>query len=480
MEKDKIIKSTEEQAVAAWTDFLKQEGFNEKIEALRNQDINLEEATENLLKIKEFISDPEHILGSPISKHGEIAEVMQVHISNARNAIEGLEQHYSFDGVGRFDPTDYMYDNQFIQSKFYNTLNRTILVGVKEHLKKYPEYRNDGYSYDIPKDQYEKLVDILDKLKNKPSELSTSDWTLAKNIQKFLDENGLEVGKDIKPSIVEYSEVGTDVAGNTLAKEEESIKERDKEIRDGIEEKAKPTLKEGLKVTAISATIEGALSTLTAIYKKCKEGKKLEEFTADDWKEIGIIGLTGTSKGAVRGSLVYLMTNYTDIKAPIATAYVSAMFAVGGQAYKYQKGEISVDDFIVNSQILCIDLAVSSISATIGSVVIPIPILGSIIGNVTGQYLWQFIKDNNLDEDKALKQRLDFIPKIDEIYEEQYKDIVQCLQDKFKEFSCLTEFAFCEDSNMSLQASALLAETEGVDEDNILRDVSDIDMFFKS
>ena len=70
---ERTVKSTQEQAIAAWITHLNQMRLDTLIEKLNRQDINLEEALKELEKIKQFIGDPAHILGSVTTKHGEIA-----------------------------------------------------------------------------------------------------------------------------------------------------------------------------------------------------------------------------------------------------------------------------------------------------------------------------------------------------------------------------------------------------------------------
>ena len=105
---ERTVKSTQEQAVASWIMFLNQRRLEILIDRLNQQDINLEEALNELNEIKKFIGDAEHILGNASTKHGEIAEVMQVRIANARRLIKGLARNHSFEGVGRTAPEDYM------------------------------------------------------------------------------------------------------------------------------------------------------------------------------------------------------------------------------------------------------------------------------------------------------------------------------------------------------------------------------------
>ena len=63
---------------------------------------------------------------------------------------------------------------------------------------------------------------------------------------------------------------------------------------------------------------------------------------------------------------------------------VTATFGVAAQARKLSKGDISAEDFIDNCEIVCLDVAVSALSSMLGEVLIPVPVLGAIIGNTVG------------------------------------------------------------------------------------------------
>ena len=97
---NRTIKSSQEQAVAAWITNLNQIRLDTLIESLDQQDDNQKEALACLGEIKKFVANPNGILGSQKTKHGEIAENMQVNISNARQVIKGLDKRYTFEGVG--------------------------------------------------------------------------------------------------------------------------------------------------------------------------------------------------------------------------------------------------------------------------------------------------------------------------------------------------------------------------------------------
>ena len=270
---NRAIKSTQAQAVASWITYLNQVRLDELVTRLDQQDITLEEALKELEEIKKFIGDPAHILGSATTKHGEIAEHMQVNFANARRAIQGLSKNHSFDGVGRTAPEDYIRDGQQVQSKFYNGLRNTFFGkhALLEHLETYPDFVKNGGSYDIPKDQYEKMVDLLDMYENNRSQLTTTECNLAKKIKEFLESNDLELGKDINPAVVDYGEVQQGTATQTVEKEEKNIKNEDEKQRKQAYDESKPTLKEGAKAAGVSAAIEGGVTFCMSVAKKRKK-----------------------------------------------------------------------------------------------------------------------------------------------------------------------------------------------------------------
>lgn len=477
---DRAARSTQEQAVASWITYLNQIRLDELIAKLDRQDINFEEALAELEEIKNFIGDPSHILGSQLTKHGEIAEHMQVNFENARRLIRGLDRNHSFDGVGRTAPEDYIRDGQEVQSKFYNGLYNTFFYhhGLKEHLETYPDFVKNGGSYDIPKDQYEKMVKILDMYENDRSKLSTSDYYLAKKIDEYLKKTGLELGKDINPAVAEYDEVQQGAADKTIPKEEKNIREEDMKQRKKAYEDSKPTLKEGIKATGVSAAVEGGVAFCMSVAKKRKE-KKFSDFTIEDWKEVGIDTGGGTVKGGIRGGTIYIMTNFTATPANVASAYVTAAFGVAAQVKALEEGRVSEEDFFINCETVCLDVTISAIASAAGQCLIPIPILGAVIGNIAGEFVYELCRkqctarsqkiiDSYNAEIQQLKQQLEI----------KLLQVTIEIQKSLKRFINLEHFAFDEDVNNAFAGSINLALEVGVQDKKIIKNMDDINNYF--
>lgn len=209
------------------------------------------------------------------------------------------------------------------------------------------------------------MTALLEAYKKNPSQLNKADYNLAKRIDEFLEEKGLELGKDINPSAVEYGEVQQGTAAKTVDREEKNVQREDEKQRKRAYEESKPTLKEGIKAAGISAAVEGGVTFCMSVAQKRKE-KKFSEFISDDWKEIGVDSGKGTIKGGIRGGAIYVLTNFTATPANVASAYVTAAFGVAEQVKQLEAGSISEEDFVINCETVCLDVTVSAISSAAG------------------------------------------------------------------------------------------------------------------
>ncbi|NBI18043.1 hypothetical protein D1841_10595 [Neglecta sp. X4] len=478
MEATQVIKTSQEQAIASWIHQLNQIRLDELVRKLFAQDINLKEALQELQKLKDFIGDPSKILGSPLTKHGEIAEHFQVNISNARRLILGLFPEYTFEGVGRTAPEDYLFQGRPVQSKFYvGDLGNRSFDAVKEHLKTYPGFiKTDNGFYQIPKDQYEKIISIL----NKPSSaLSRSENTLVKSIRQWERDEQISFTRVVKPSVANYQDVQQGKAVASIKGEEDNIRQIDQQRRNEAYEASKPTIKQGVQATAVSAAVEGGMSFCLGVAKKLKEGKKVSEFTAEDWKEVGLDTAKGTATGGIRGAAIYGMTNFTATPAAVASAFVTAVLGVSSQARQLQLGNISEEEFLDNSQVLCLDVSVSAVSSLLGQVFIPVPVLGAVIGNVVGTMLYGITKDYFSQREQALSQSyMQGIEQLNKELDEHYQMLIAQLKKEFAKFVSITELAFDEDVNLAFDGSVALADYIGVQSGKVLRNKADIDSFF--
>lgn len=458
--------------------FNSQRAFME-IENLLRQDRNFSNALSEVSKVRDFIGTPENILGSQSTKHGEIAEYVQVCISNARAYLHGNQQVATLDGVGRTSAIDYIMDSVNVQSKFYNGLNNTLSNGVLGHLGKYPGFTNDGSYYHIPKDQYDIIVKIL----NGDSVVDLSDNTLRairNNIEKIENTTGTSFLNVVKPSISEYRSVQQGVIHNTLDVHESDLTAQNDVIKDEIRELHEASLSDGLKVTASAALVGAAVSFTGRLYRYHKNGKNVfkGELTVSDWKELGVDTAKGSVVGGISGAAIYGLTNYANLSAPFAAAIVGASKGVSSLYNDLNNGDITLEEFVNDSLLICSESAIVGMATFAGQTLIPIPVLGAVLGSIAGQTLLNLIGEKSGKTVSAIKSEMErFLADL----EDKYRLVVKKITDEYKKLGDLTTVAFDLNLNVGLlDRSVDLARAYGVPEDKILKNRSDIDNYFLS
>lgn len=494
MNSNNIIRSTEEQAVAAWIGYLhhiRVERLQDMLNIIMRQEgDNLKAALESINGALEDISkevvNGDKIRGGLSGVHGYIAEAAEVGIGNARQQIEGAEPIYEWINDNGVD--DIKKGATFFQMKFCASGNHLSLKAIEMHHEKYPEYLSQGKKYMIPADHYEKIKDLLsiskdeaNKRATQTGEFSLSQW---KEVNEYFNEGKGSIPlEDIEPSQLEYRDVQLGTYKDTFSKETDSLHDRN---RERIEERSKeayedstPTLGEAVKVTAVSAALEGAMSCGQAIIKIRKSGKKLGDFEESDWKEVFGETAMGTLKGGTRGITVFLLNNYTVTPAAVANAMVTASFSIAEQAHLYRRGELDEIGFIEKSEMVCMDAAVSAISSFVGQTMIPIPVLGAIIGNIAGTMMYNAAKEGLSDKEISfIRTYLDEISTIQNELEEKYNQYIIELTQGLRAYMELVDKAFDADVMVAFDGSIELAKEVGVPEDEILDSKEKISSYF--
>lgn len=454
MSGERIAKSTQEQAVAAWIDFRNVLRLHELAEKLANQDINFEAAMAELQKLKIFVSDPAHILGSIKQKHGEIAEHVQVAFMNAEQRVVGQAASHTFDGVGRLAPEDYLRFGKMVQSKFYMGVSGT-LTAIADHLDTYPWFLDEGGSYDIAKNHYNELMRIYQGGATGAA-LTDSDRKLYEAIKDWETLHNVRFDNVVHPSVVNYDDVQLETVHNTIQAEEAKIEETDQQRREQAHAETKPSLKEGAKVTLTAALLEGGVAFVIGVYKKKKAGKKIAEFTKEDWKDLGIDTGVGAGKGAIRGGTVYVLTNFASVPAPMASAMVTATIGMLAQAYKLNNGDITAEEFIDASEAICLDVTMSAVSSMLGEILIPVPILGAIIGNTVGMFMMNIARSYmSAEEQKLIEAYQKEMSAIKSQLDTEYKALVEKLEAELAEYDSLVALAF--DADINIRFSSIIS-----------------------
>ena len=353
---------------------------------------------------------------------------------------------------------------------------------IIEHMRSYPDYLSNGGTYQIPQDHYERIKyylsmpeSIANKMPTSTGEFSLRQW---KEVHELFASGDISIS-DIEPSVLSYGDAQADAIVGTFDREKEKLSETDQTQRDIAYQESKPSLAEGAKVTAISAAIEGTTSFGMALVRKRKAGKKLSEFDTDDWLEVVGEAGKGTVTGGIRGLSMYSLTNYTATPAAVASAVVTASFGVAEQAHLYRTGQIDQIQFIEHSEILCVDATISALSSFAGQVLIPVPILGAVIGNTVGTLMYQIAKDKFSETEQAIiGGYLKDIEQLDAQLSDEFQAFIKALNANFEVYVDLVSRAFSPDVETALNGSMNLAKSMGVPTEEILDSKEKIAAYF--
>lgn len=482
MQFGRVVKSDQEQAVASWVNYLNQVRLDRLMDALRSQDQNWEQAV-NTLKSTLSTIDKEIIernRGGLKGMHGFIAEVAECGVGNAREQVEGKMPIYEW--INDNGPADLLRNGVQIQQKFVASGNHLSLQAITQHLEKYPDFLRQGGKYQIPEDHYEKIKYLLSVSKEQANRMptSTGEFSLKqwKEVHEFFDNGKIKL-QDIEPSKLKYDQVQANRIQDTIQSEKGALKETDQKIRDKAYEASKPTLEQGMKVAVASAAIEGGVAFVSSIAKRRKDGKRIGEFTSEDWegvfKESGI----GVVKGGIRGISIYALTNYTATPAAVASSLCTASFGIAEQAHLLRTGKITQEQFIMNSEILCLETSVSALSSFIGQALIPVPVLGAVIGNTVGTLLYQVAKDNlSKKEQRIIEGYLKYLADLEIELDKKYCRYIDELNAGIRVYYGMLERAFSPNYDEALQGSVALAVSLGVPSEELLKNISEVDDYF--
>ena len=188
-------------------------------------------------------------------------------------------------------------------------------------------------------------------------------------------------------------------------------------------------------------------------------------------------GLATAQKKASR--TIYTLTNFTATPAAVASAMVTATFGIAEQAYQLKQGNVDEQRFIENSEMLCLDASVSALSSFAGQVLIPVPVLGAVIGNTVGTMMYQIAKDNlSAREQKIFEEYAEAARQLDLSLQNQYQKFVDEIGKDTKLFMELLNRAFEPDIRVAFEGSIDLAKSCGVPVDEILDSKEKIASFF--
>lgn len=455
--------------------------IDDLIENLNRQNQNLDSAMESmnwaLGKIEDLVVTNR---GGSKGVHGFIAEVAECGLENAQSLVH--DDKPVMEWVNDNGPADLLRNGVEIQVKFVNAGGKFSLDAVATHLEKYPDFLDKGGVYQIPKDHLDAIRSLYEmpreeavKLVSSTGGPSYSNW---KSIHEFFDSSGFSID-DLEASKFEYSEVQKNVIADNMAEEKIRLADESERIKKDIYEEHKPTLQEGAKAAVAGAVLEAGTAFALSVKSHLGNGKRIGDLTQDDWEEIAKDSGMGLVKGGVRGGAVYGLSNYTATPSSVASALVTASFGVADCAYRFRSGELTEIEFIESSEIACLDASVSAFSSFVGKAVIPVPILGALVGNAVGTTVYELGKDfYSKREAELLAHYTQELKALDTELDCEYTACINSLRENMGTYISLLGKAFSPNSAMAFSGSVELAASLNVPDSEILHTREEVDDFF--
>lgn len=440
------------------------------IEQLCLQDQACTSATTAIDGIRDFVGSPEHILGNQNTKHGEIAEITEIGITNARCLLNRVVPS-AFKHSARTGPIDYMKTGIPIQSKFHNGSGNT-LTAIKDHANTYPGFPTSGGCYDIPRDQFQTIEKVL------RGEIVTgiSEKTIKgirESVRHIEASSGRPFGDIIRGAEISYKDAQQGNIHEALNGLTRSLDTENTEIRNCILVEHRPGWQAVTDAAVKGAVLGAALRLGIGVWHKAQKGQNVfyGELTSQDWKELGVETAIGAAQGGVAAGAIFALTQSAGLAAPFAGAFVSAAMGVAMLAAQYHDGKISFDEFVEMGMLNCFEGAVVGLAAAAGQTLIPIPVIGALIGSLAGRI---FV---SLGKRWLEAGSTELTVRIAEIQDacmnglnKAHAETIYDLERKFDALGNLVDAAFNLRCNAELrfQASVALAKFYGVDEKRMI------------
>ncbi|MCZ0951056.1 MAG: hypothetical protein OXJ56_00610 [Rhodospirillaceae bacterium] len=307
---------------------------------------------------------------------------------------------------------------------------------------------------------------------------------MQREVENLQRTTGRPLDDLVESSEANYDEVQQARVHETIKDREDSLAEKNKELKDQAHGQHGPSLSGAATAAAIGAAAGGGVRFAQAVWVKYRDGKNpfQGEFSVEDWKDIGLDTAKGAGTGAVAGGTLYLLTNSTDLAAPFAGALVSGLMGIGDLLGQYHSGEIDGEQFVDCSLMVAAEAAIVGLSAAAGQTLIPIPMLGAFVGSIAGKIAASAIRDGLGEAESELIECLkayeaEAIGKLDDAL----RAVMEELDAHFGRLSDLARIAFDETVNTELRlvASIQIAEAVEVPDHQILRSKANLDNFME-
>ena len=452
-----------------------------------DRELGLSEATEacNRAKeeyeiVKEYIFNPDTPgpRGSRLTRHGEIAESLNVADLNATEILEGGTS-IAERTEGQF-AADLNVDGTLYQLK-YGKNTYLSLREIIHHLEE--KGRDNPTFFVIPPEQRDHLDELRDS--NSIEGMAQKDINAIHRqldrIERLSERDPQEI---ISAGTATRDQSQPERVRDTIIERKREVELRSDEQKERIHADHEPSVQDAVHAAGLAGVAGAGVGITQAIVGKLRSGKNpfKGEFTAEDWAQVGVSAGKGGARGTVAGSALYVLTNATNLAAPFAGSLVSAMMGVSNLRRSHRAGIIDDDEFVDYCQIVASEAAIVGLATAAGQVMIPIPLLGAFVGSIAGKIVAGVLKESLEREAGELAASFaDYEQWAIAQLDDASRELMERIDQHFTEMDELEKLAFDPDTNteLRLRNSAMLARRVEVPNELVVDSPEELDAFMR-
>ncbi len=281
------------------------------------------------------------------------------------NVIEGSETQIKFVGASESDPTG-QGDAARALKKFQS--------------KKYDKYFDNDTKIEVPSDQYDKIIQEADK------EIEA----LSKQLERAKESGNTEQTEQLQKKLERLNKIKKNTRKSSVSSKE-AVFAREHPGLSTAADVAKLSHRAGVQMAGTSALIGGSFAMINSLVAVAKGEIEPEDAVRDVAKATAEAGAGGYATGfagtAIKGAMqnsssetLRVVANKTNAPAAIAMTAVRASQTLA----RYFSGEIDGLTCLETLGEEGAGMVSSSMFTVIGQAVIPVPVVGGMIGGMVG------------------------------------------------------------------------------------------------
>lgn len=247
---------------------------------------------------------------------------------------------------------------------------------------KYDKYRDSDVPIEIKKDFYNDVQ----------NELSDKIDSLNKQIQKLENQGNYCKAEEVRKQLDRAEKTKANLREGALT-EKESIEARLHPELSTAKDIAKVSHGAGLEGAKGGAIIGGGISFIKNFVSVIKGDEDPDEATANIIVDTGASAVSGYAinsmgaglKGFMQNSSSNLLRQFSNSNLPGAVA--TGILETGKTLYRFADGQINAEECFIELGEKGAGITASTVGATVGQALIPIPIVGAAIGGMVGYAL---------------------------------------------------------------------------------------------